>query len=176
MLIRVSAPALAAAVLAIAGSSPATAAPVDYGALPVNPNVITDSSAYAPAPLVQNPGGQPGVEAAFTHRDSTRTITETILVLPDPSAAVAATERNRSELGTVVINQKTQPLEVGQGGTLVSGTSPDGTEAVSVLLFTQGDAAAQIEFAGPLADPVPVELVSDLGRQQATTITQQLGT
>jgi hypothetical protein len=48
--------------------------------------------------------------------------------------------------------------------------SPDGSKSVTVLTFTQGNAATTIEFDGLPKDPAPVDLVLELGRKQDTAI------
>jgi hypothetical protein len=158
----------AAAVLTFSGFGYAAAQPGDYGALPVDPNLITDSLAYNAAPAVFNPDGQPGVETVYTHRDGSRTITSTILVLPDAQAATAALDAARGQLA--VADGKSQPADVGSGGTILTGMSPDGSKSVTVLSFTQGNTAATIEFAGAASDPAPEDLVLELGRKQDTAI------
>jgi hypothetical protein len=160
----------AAAVMTFSGFGYAAAQPGDFNTLPVDPNLITDSLAYNAAPLVFNPNGQPGVEAVYTHRDGSRTITSTILVLPDAQAATAALDAQRAALTGEVANGKTQPAEVGSAATMVSGTSPDGSRSVTVLSFAEGNAATTIEFAGASNDPVPADLVLELGRKQDTAI------
>jgi hypothetical protein len=156
------------------GGFGSAAAQLDYSVLPVNPNEVTDSTAYIAAAPVQNPGGQPGVEAVFTHRDGSRQVTNTILVLADPAAATAAMDQARGTLAGQVIDSTTQPAAVGTGGTIVAGVSPDRTQSVTVLTFTQGDAFTTIEFEGPANDPVPLELVTEYGQRQATAITNAL--
>ena len=152
---------------AMGGFGSAAAQPMDYSTLPVDPNLLTDSLAYSAAPFDINPDGQPGVTAVYTHREGgMRTITTTILMLPDAQAATAAVAGAAAE----VANPQTQPAAVGSGGTMVSGTSPDGTESVTVLTFTQGNAATTIEFDGPPNDPAPADLVTDLGQKQDTAI------
>jgi hypothetical protein len=160
----------AAAVMTFGASGYAAAQPGDFSALPVDPNLITDSLAYNAAPLVFNPNGQPGVEAVYTHRDGSRKITSTILVLPDAGAATAALDAQRAALAGEVANGKTQPAEVGSAAAMVSGTSPDGSRSVTVLSFTEGNAATTIEFAGAPNDPAPADLVLELGRKQDTAI------
>ena len=155
---------------AAAGFASAAPLPGDYSTLPVDPNVVTDSLAYAAAPPVQNPNGQPGVTEVFNHRDG-RTITDTIMVLPDPAAATASLNGSQSQL---VANGKTQSAPVGTGGTIVSGTSPDGSKAVSVLTFTEGNAATTVEFAGPRNDPVETAVITDYGQKQDAAIKNQL--
>jgi hypothetical protein len=63
---------------------------------------------------------------------------------------------------------------VGTGGTVITGPSPDGTKSVSVLLFTEGNAAASIEFEGPAKDSVPLDMVTDYGQKQDTAIKDSL--
>jgi hypothetical protein len=160
----------AAALLTFGGFGYAAAQPGDFSTLPVDPNLITDSLAYNAAPPVFNPNGQPGVEAVYTHRDGSRQITSTILVLSDAQAATAALDGARAESAGAVANGQTQPAAVGSGGTMVSGMSPDGSKSVTVLSFTDGDAATTIEFTGAPKDPAPADLVLELGRKQDTAI------
>jgi hypothetical protein len=141
----------------------------DYGALPVDPNTVTDSTAYIAAAPIQNPQGQPGIEASYSHRDGSRTITDTILVLGSPEAATAAMDQARGGVSGQVVGTP-QVASVGSGGSIVAGTSPDGTKSVAVLTFTEGDAFTTVEFQGPANDPVPVELVTEYGQKQAAAI------
>jgi hypothetical protein len=160
----------AAAVLTFAGFGYAAAQPGDFSTLPVDPNLITDSLAYNAAPPVFNPNGQPGVEAMYTHRDGSRQITSTILVLPDAQSATAALDGARTTLAGEVANGQTQSAAVGPGGTMVSGMSSDGSKSVTVLTFAEGNTATTIEFTGAPKDPAPADLVLELGRKQDTAI------
>jgi hypothetical protein len=167
---------IAAGVLTIGGMIVGTgsaAAQPDYGALPVDPNTVTDSTAYIAAAPIQNPQGQPGIEASYSHRDGSRTITDTILVLGSPEAATAAMDQARGAVSGQVVGTP-QVAPVGSGGSIVAGTSPDGTKSVAVLTFTEGDAFTTVEFQGPANDPVPVELVTDYGQKQASAIRSAL--
>lgn len=154
----------------VGGFSSAAAQPADYGTLPIHPNDVTDSAAYSAAPPVPNPNGQPGIQTVYTHREGTRQITNTILVLADAPAATAALNASQADNANRVANGKTQPAAVGTGGTIVSGTSPDGSKSVSVLTFTEGNTATTVEFAGPTNDPAPNDLISDFGQKQDTAI------
>jgi hypothetical protein len=160
----------AAAVMTLGGFGYAAAQPGDFSTLPVDQNLITDSLAYNAAPLVFNPNGQPGVSAVYNHRDGSRQITTTVLVLPDAQAATGALDGQRASLAGEVVNGKTEPAEVGSDGTMVSGMSPNGSQSVTVLSFTQGNAATTIEFTGAPNDPAPADLVLELGRKQDTAI------
>jgi hypothetical protein len=146
------------------------AAQPDYSGLPVHPNEATDSSAFAAAAPILNPDGQPGVSTAFTHRDGSRQITTTILVLDNPGAATAAADQSRAELANQVVDSKTEPAAVGSAGMTVSGLSADRTRSVTVLTFTEGDAATTVEFEGPANDPVPLDIVTEYGQRQDAAI------
>jgi len=148
----------------------AAAAPGDFSTLPVDPNLITDSLAYNAAPPVFNPNGRPGVETVYIHRDGSRQITSTILVLPDAQAASAALDGAKAELAGKVANGKTQPAAVGSGGTMLTGMSPDGSKSVTVLSFAEGNTATTLEFDGAAKDPAPSDLVLELGHKQDTAI------
>ncbi|TPG28317.1 hypothetical protein [Mycolicibacterium hodleri] len=151
-------------------ASAALAEPGNYAGLPVDPNIITDSTAYIAAEPTLNPDGQPGVEAVFTHRDSSRRITDTILVLSDPAAASAALEGATPVVVTTIPGGGSEPAPVGAGGTIVTGASPDGTQSVTVVRFTEGGTAAVIEFSGAPSDPVPSDLAVEYAQKQAAAI------
>jgi hypothetical protein len=165
---------LLAAAVTIGGSSTAAAEPDDISAILVSPNVITDSTAYTAAPPTTNPNGQQGVTTVYTHRDSTRQITNTVLLLPDPEAATAAISEMQDSLGDRISDGTTQPAAVGNGGTVITGVSPDGTRSVSVLLFTEGNAAGSLEFEGPAKDSVPLDMITDYGQKQDDAIKDSL--
>jgi hypothetical protein len=149
-----------------AGCPLALAQPGDYGSLPVDPNVVTDSSAYVAGTPTLNPNGQPGVETVFTHRDSSRTITDTILVLSDPAAATAALDGATPGVVTTIPGGGHESAPVGTNGTTITGTSPDGKQSVTVVRFTEGGTAAVIEFSGAAGDPVPPDLAVDYAKRQ----------
>jgi hypothetical protein len=169
--------ATAASLLAIGvtigGMGSAVAQP-DYGAIPVHPNDVIDATAFTAAAPVINPDGQSGVSTVYTHRDGTRQITSTVLVLADPAAASASMDGSRAELAGEVVDSKSQPAAVGSGGTIVSGLSADRSQSVSVLTFTEGSAFANVEFQGPTNDPVPGDLVTEYGQRQDTAIRNAL--
>lgn len=160
--------------VSLGGLPSAAAQPVDYGMLPVNPNVVTDSSAWVAVAPVLDPQGQPGVQTVFTHRDGSRTVTDTILVLDDPAAANSAMTQGRGTLAGQIANAATQPAPVGVGGEITTGTSPDNSRSIAVLTFTEGNTFTTIEFEGAVTDPVPPDLVIDYGKVQAGAIADAL--
>lgn len=149
-----------------------SAAADDYTNLLIDPNVVVDTLAYAAGATTPNPAGLPGATVVYTHRDG-RTITDSVWVLADPAAATAAMTKVVSAFP--IANPKSEAVAVGTGGQLVSGISPDGSQARGLLSFTHGNAASTIEFTGPANDPVPMDLVLDLGRAQNQLLTDRLG-
>lgn len=151
-------------------SSSAPAQPSDYTGLLIKETDISAGGepfiAMAPTP---NPDGKPGVAGEFHNQSGTRVIGDTILILPDASAAATALEDAKGALGTTVTGNL-QPAAVGTGGTMVSGTSPDGAKAVTLLLFTEGKAFTTLEFDSAPDDPVPPDGVIDIGQKQDAAI------
>lgn len=154
----------------LGGFSSAAAQPVDLTILPVDPNVVTDSTAWVAGVPVLNPQGQQGVETVFTHRDGTRTVTDSIAVFNDAAAATSAMTEARGALGSQIANSTTQPAPVGTGGMIATGTNPDNTRSVAILTFTEGNTFTTIEFEGPTNDAAPVDLIIDYGQKQAAAI------
>jgi hypothetical protein len=52
----------------------------------------------------------------------------------------------------------------------ISGTSPDGTKAVTILLFTEGKTLTTIEFESAADDPVLPDVLVDIGQKQDAAI------
>lgn len=169
---RLAAGLSAAAVLTAGLLGAGVAAADDYTGWLIDPNVVIDTLAYTPGGSTPNPGGLPGAAVVYTHRDG-RTITDSVWVLADPAAAAAAV--TQAQGAVTIANPKTEPVAVGTGGQLISGTSADGSRAKSLLSFTEGNAASTIEFTGPIDDPVPADLVIQLGQEQDNLIKSRQG-
>jgi hypothetical protein len=92
------------------------------------------------------------------------------VVLPDRAAATTTLNSTVSAIGTIITGGRPQPSPVGTGGTVVSGTSPDGAKAVTVLLFTEGRAVVRLEFDSAPGDPMPPQVVTDVGKQQQIAV------
>lgn len=144
----------------------------DYTTLLIDPNFVFDTVQYSGGAATPNPGGQPGATRVFTHNDG-RSITDTVWVLPDPAAATAAV--TAAQTAADITNPKTEPVQVGTGGTFISGISADGTQSLGLLTFTQGNAASSIEFVGPANDPPDATLATDIGMAQVALIQSRMG-
>ena len=152
-------------------SAPA-AEPSDYGKLlipptDVGPDIVT------PGGVQLNPGGNPGAAQVYSTPEGHRKIIDTILVFPDVAAAESNFQSNSATMNQVTTGAPA-PVEVGDQGVIAIGTSPDGSKAVTVILFTQGNALASLNFESAPNDPVPPEQAQDIAQQQATIIADQL--
>jgi hypothetical protein len=79
----------------------------------------TATSATAGDACHTNPGGQPGVSGGFTNAAGNRIIGDTIMILPDASAAATALDGAKSSLSSNVTGAP-QPASVGSNGMIVS--------------------------------------------------------
>ncbi|MGV0744398.1 hypothetical protein [Mycolicibacterium sp. XJ870] len=113
-----------------------------------------------------NPDGQDGASALFVNADDTRAIADTILIYPDVATASATLQQAAAAVSTIVTGGVPQPSPVGSGGTVIAGTAPDGSKAVTLLMFTQGRALVRLEFDSNTDDPVTPQMVASVGRMQ----------
>jgi hypothetical protein len=127
----------------------------------------------APQPPVLNPNGAPGVAQLFANPDNSRRIGDTILIVADPAAAAAGLENTKTNYAGKV-NGSWQQVDVGSNGALISGTSPDNSQAISVLLFTEGKALVNMEFDSAPNDPIDVDIAKDIGRKQDAAVKKGL--
>jgi hypothetical protein len=157
-----------------ATTTSAAAEPTDYGTLLIKATDIdVPNDTFTAMPVTPNPGGQPGVSGGFTNSAGNRVIGDTIMILPDASAAATALEAAKSTLSTNVTGAP-QPASVGANGVVASGPSPDNSKFAAVLLFTEGRAFTTIEFDSAPDDPVPPDVVMDIGQKQDDAIKKGL--
>ncbi|WIM87655.1 hypothetical protein PT015_22940 [Candidatus Mycobacterium wuenschmannii] len=168
-----------------ASSSSAPAQPSDYTALLIKARDIDAPMPFVAGPATSNPNGQPGAAITFSsqpHPEDQSGITvkdvqivDTIHVLSDPAAAASAL--NSAKSGQALVKDpKTDSADVGTGGTLLSGTSPDGSKSVTALLFTEGRGFVTLEFVGGVdSPPPPPDFVIDVGHKQDAAVKKGLG-
>lgn len=154
----------------VAGPSPGQ--PTDYSALLITPAEI-GGGLTAPQPPVLNPNNAVGVAQLFASADNSRRIGDSILIVADPATAVAGIENTKANYGGKV-KGAWQPVDVGSHGTMISGTSPDNSRAVTVLLFSEGRALVNLEFDSAPGDPIDPAVVTDIGRKQDAAIKKGL--
>ena len=127
----------------------------------------------APQPPVLNPNNAPGVAQLFTSADNSRRIGDSILIVADPATAAAGIDNTKAHYGSKV-SGTWQPVDVGANGTMIAGTSPDHSQAVTVLLFTEGKALVNLEFDSAPNDPIDPAMVTDIGRKQDAALKKGL--
>jgi len=142
-----------------------------YAKLLIKPeDIALPGDTFSVAPPTENPNGKAGVAAVFSNQGDTREIGDTIMILPDSAGAATALDGAKSALGSSVSGGDPQPAAVGEGGTIVQGTSPDGSKSVTVLIFSEGKAFVTLEFDGKPEDEVPPAFATDIGQKQDAAI------
>jgi hypothetical protein len=152
-----------------ATSAPAAAQPSDYSALLIKASDIPGDT-WTMQPPQLNPGGKPGVAAMFSNPGDTREIGDTIMVLPSASDAASALQATITAAGPTVNGAAPQPADVGTGGTMLAGNSPDGAKAITIVMFSEGKGVVTLEFDGAANDPVPPDGALDIARKQDAAI------
>jgi hypothetical protein len=133
-------------------------------------DIALPGDTFTAAPPTENPNGKLAVATFFSNQGDTWEIGDTITILPDAAGAATALDGARSSLGSAVKGGDAQPAAVGEGGTIVSGTSPDDSKSVTVLIFSEGKSFVTLEFDGKPDDPVPPAFATDIGQKQDAAI------
>jgi hypothetical protein len=144
------------------------AEPSDYGSLLIPPTDVGDDT-QTPGGIQLNPGGNPGAAQVYASPDGTRQIIDTILVFPDVAATDSNFQSNFATMNTAVTGAP-EPVEIGDNGVMATGTSPDGSKAVTNYLFTVGTALVNLSFESAPGDPVPPEVANDIATKQAAAV------
>lgn len=154
-------------------TAPVPASPSDYTGLLIKASDINAPEVFTATPPINNPNGQSGATTSFSNPDRTHVIADSIQILPDPAAAASALQSAKGSRDGYV-HGVPEPIAIGTGGTTISGPSPDGAKGVTVLLFTEGKAFAELEFDGPPDSLVPSDFVTDVGQKQDAAIKKGL--
>ena len=165
-------------------SKPSTSAPgsttttrpaiSDYTTLLIKAGDIKAPDAFTAGPATKDPNGQQGATVTFTDADHSHSIIDTIAILPDIEAAASALDSAKAT-HRESLQAKSLRVEVGVGGVTVTGLSPDHSQGVTVLMFTEGKALVTMEFDGPSFALAPQEFVTDVGQKQDEVIKKALG-
>jgi hypothetical protein len=158
-----------------APTSSAPAQPSEYTGLLIQASDINAPIPFTATPPTSNPNGQPGVATTFKDEDGSHVIKDTIQVFADPDAATNALNTAKDAQGDAIKSPATQAANVGTGGTMLLGNSPDRTKGVTILLFTEGRAFVTLEFDGPPDTLAPADFVNDVGQKQDAAIKKGLG-
>lgn len=152
-------------------STSPSAQPADYTNLLMKASDIpAGNDAFTMQQPELNPDGKPGVAAAYVNRAGTRRIDDTILVLPSESSASDGLDATKTSSESAVAGATTQPVDVGSRAVTISGTTPDGTKAVTILLFTEGRTLTTLEFSSAAGDVVRPAIVATIGQKQDAAI------
>jgi hypothetical protein len=146
----------------------------DYTKLLIKASDINAPEPFTASPAVNNPNGQHGATTTFSDQDHSHSIVDTIQVLPDPAAAANALDSAKA-VQHESLQAKPMSVDVGVDGTTISGSSPDRSKGVTVLLFTEGKAFVTLEFDGPSYALAPPEFITDVGDKQDAAIKKGLG-
>jgi hypothetical protein len=148
-----------------------TPAASDYSRLLIKSDAISGlDETYTARPPTLNPHGVPGASVVFVNQANTRAVGNTIFVLPDPVAATAALNGAKQALGTVIEGAVAHPAPVGANGTAAAGSSPDGSKAVTVVMFTEGRTFVTLKFDASTTDAVAPPLATQVAQRQDALI------
>ncbi len=151
-----------------AGSSAVTAPPpgppTDYSPLLITASEI-GGDMTTPQPPVLNPNNLPGAAQLFATPDDSRRIGDTIMIFADPAIAATGVANTKGNYAGKV-SGTWQPVDVGSNGAMISGLSQDNSQAVTVLLFSEGKALVNLEFDSAPSDPIDPAVAIDIGRRQ----------
>jgi hypothetical protein len=128
---------------------------------------------FTGADPVQNPNGAPGVSQLFTNGDNSRSIGDMIMLVNEAKTAKVGLDNTKNNYGSKVTGTW-QPVDVGDAGAIISGPAPDNSQAVTVLLFTEGKALVSLEFDSAPNDPTDPEFAKDIGRKQDAALKGRL--
>ena len=153
-------------------TGPPSGRPSDYGSLLIKPDEVGGGLTAPQSPML-NPNNAPGAAQLFSNADSSRRLWDTIVVASDPSAAAAELSSTQGGYNGKV-SGSWQPLAVGANGASISGTAPDNSQAMTVLVFTEGRALVTLEFDSAPNDPTDPAVALDIGRKQDAAIKRGL--
>lgn len=149
-------------------TGPPPGQPSDYGYLLIKPSDVGGGLSAPQSPML-NPNNAPGAAQLFANADSSRRLWDTIVIAADAPAATAELAATKSSYAGKV-NGDWRPVAVGANGTTISGGSSDNTQAMTVLLFTEGRALVTLEFDSAPNDPIDPAVAVDIARKQDAAI------
>ena len=152
-------------------TSVAPVAAPDYTQLLLQPSdVYVPGDGFTAPPPLRDPDGIEGAEELMTNGDQTRAVGITIVMESDAQTALREVPIARDKLSTVVPTAPPLSVPVGAGATAVVGVSPDGTKAVTALVFSQDRAIVRIDYYSALGQATPIDFVIEVGLKQAIAL------
>jgi hypothetical protein len=160
-------PSVLSAPAATTTATPKAAPPADYTDLLIAPDALgLPGEPYSAQVPTQNPQGVPGVSTVMVNRSDTRSVGDTIYLLPDPDAATTSLKGATQSLDTVIVTPLAQPAPVGDTGTIATGDSLDGTKGMTVVMFTRGRAFVTMEFDAAPGEAITSQLATQAAQGQ----------
>lgn len=151
-------------------SSTGAAQPSDYSNLLIKATDIVvpgDTFTLTQTLPVPNPAGTEGL---FTNQGASRKVDDTIYVYPDAGAASQALDQSAKGIQELSVKAAPTPADVGTGGQMAVGPSPDGSKSKAIVMFTEGKVFAVLEFESAPNDPLQPDFVLDLAKKQDAAI------
>ncbi len=143
----------------------------DYEYLLLQAEDLSDSEdTFAERSSDSTPNGVPGASTLFVNTDDTRAISLTVAVYPGAPTAEATLREAVATSGTVLTGGTPEPFGVGTEGTAIKGTSPDGTKAVTLVLFTHDNVLARLQFDSAPDDPATDNFVNEIAKMQQVAL------
>jgi hypothetical protein len=146
------------------------AQPSDYSRLLIKATDIVvpgDTFTLTQTLPVPNPAGTEGV---FMNQAGTRKVDDTIYVYPDAGAASQALDQSAKGIQELSVKAAPTPADVGTGGQMAVGPSPDGSKSKAIVMFTEGKVFTVLEFESAPTDPLQPDFVLDLAKKQDAAI------
>jgi hypothetical protein len=146
----------------------------EYGGLLIKPtDIVVPNDTFTLAQTLPVPSPA-GVEGVFKNQDGSRKIDDTIFVYPDAEAARQALDNYSRNKANASVQEAPTSVDVGTGGMMAMGQSPDGSKAKAIVMFTEGKAFAVVEFESRPEDMVRPDFVLGLARKQDDAIKRGL--
>ncbi len=150
---------------AAAGSASSS---TDFAALVIKPEDIPIPGFTQKTSTPVSESGANGIAVLFADAADARELGDTIVVLPNETAAKSAMQAALTATQGQVTGGTAAPVQVGDGGTVVTGAQNG--KASTVLIFQQGKAFVVMQFDSAPNDPVPADLVTAVGQKQADAL------
>jgi hypothetical protein len=122
-----------------------------------------------------DPAPPPSVKQFY--KSGSNNISSTVILAPDAAAAANSVQNTITGPDMAAQIKGTPapaPNNVAKNAMVINGTSADGSASMSILMFSEGKAIAQITFIGPLGDAVTPDYLDTVGAIQLDAIQQNL--
>lgn len=118
----------------------------------------------------------PPASVSQFYKSGDNNIQSTVFLLPDADAAAKLVTDTLASpnLASLIKGTQAPAPNVNKGAQVINGTSADGSASMSILMFSEGKVAAQVNFIGKVGDPVSADYLDTVGVIQLDAIQQNL--